>query len=248
MNDHVGKPFELDHLVRVLRGLAGRPAQDAAAPRTAAAVALPATVTESAASAGVEIVRAVERLGGKLPVYERMLRTFTHDLAAMPARLRAHLAAAETAAAAGLLHTLKGLAATLGDAALAEKAAQGERALASAPAPEAVDAIGADACTAIERALPALQGLLQSLQSGHAAAAPADTAGAAAPDRRALEELLALLENSDMRATEVMAQLPPLPGAAWRALDEAVNGLDFERALQCCRSLLADDPVSTHPA
>jgi CheY-like chemotaxis protein len=245
MNDHVGKPFELDHLVRVLRRLAGRPARDDA-PRSATNVELPRAVVESAATAGVEIGRALDRLGGKIPVYERMLHTFTNDLSTLPQRLQQHVAAAETEAATRLLHTLKGLAATLGSAALAESAAQGERALAQAPAREAVDAICAEACAAIEQAQPALQALLQALQaSSPAPAANSASEGNAPPDRAVLQELATLLENSDMRATELVTRLPPQASPAWRELDDAVANLDFERALGLCRSMLTDDPVQT---
>ena len=60
-----------------------------------------------------------------------------------------------------------------------------------------------------------------------------------------MRELIQLLENSDMRATEVMATLQQqwgtdTSGPALRELDEAVCGLDFERALGLGRALLQE--------
>jgi len=108
-------------------------------------------------------------------------------------------------------------------------------------------AVAEPAAAAIEAARPRLLSLLQALQADgsppptRARPATIDPAGEVA----ALQELAALLENSDMRATEVMTQLlqqqGPDMGPDWRALDDAVAGLDFERALRLCRSLLTED-------
>ena len=64
MNEHVGKPFDIDHLVAVLCKQAGR--QEA--PKntvTAAEAPLPAGVGEAAVAAGVDISAALKRLGGE---------------------------------------------------------------------------------------------------------------------------------------------------------------------------------------
>nr|WP_276595354.1 Hpt domain-containing protein [Roseateles albus] len=59
-----------------------------------------------------------------------MLRSFTKDLAAMPAILLGHLNAGERVDAERLMHTLKGLAATLGAGPLSALAAEAERLMA----------------------------------------------------------------------------------------------------------------------
>ena len=252
MNEHVGKPFEIDALIGLLCRLAGRPVEPDAPARSGHAspagnAPTPAAVTAGAHAAGVDLERAVARLGGKRAVYERMLRSFVHDLAGMPARLRSQLAAGDAEAAWRLLHTLKGLADTLGAGALAAAADQSQRALVAAATPTAMLAVAEPAAAAIEAARPRLLSLLQALQADgsppptRARPATIDPAGEVA----ALQELAALLENSDMRATEVMTQLlqqqGPDMGPDWRALDDAVAGLDFERALRLCRSLLTED-------
>jgi CheY-like chemotaxis protein len=269
MNDHVGKPFELDHLVAVLLRVTGHGTTPAATPSapsapsapsvpSAPATLLPTALTDRAAAAGIDLAAALGRLGGKLPVYARLLRDFSDDLATLPAQLHALATAADTAGLARALHTLKGLAATLGAKALAGVAADGERLLAPAAtasertpndAPVAPDlaAVCATVSQASQRMRPALQALLQDLQGAATEAASEHDGGdhaigKAAAAAAALRELVALLENSDMRATDLMARLQPPPGGpagpAWHAIGEAVAALDFERALRLCQPLL----------
>jgi CheY-like chemotaxis protein len=259
MDEHVGKPFELDAVVLQLQRLVGRPlgadgaegsppAAGAGEAGPLAATPGPARVAACASAAGVDLERALSRLGGKAPVYERMLRTFVHDLARMPAQLKARLEAGDTEAAARLLHTLKGLAATVGAAALAAAAESAQRAIAMAATPAAARAAAGPADVAMRQAAAPLLALLQALQDHNdgptRSASAADRAPKPADTVAALQELAALLENSDMRATDLMPRLLPPPGSApgghWQALDEAVAGLEFERALPLCRELLAE--------
>jgi len=246
MNDHVGKPFELDHLVAVLQRVAGR-ASTAATPPRAAGGALPSQVLASAAAAGVAIATAVGRLGGKLPLYQRLLQSFAQDLPSLSAQLRQAAANADMAAAARLMHTLKGLAATLGASALADAAAVAEHRLRTGapdlPLPDANAQCCEQLVLAIERQQPGLAALLRTLAPVGPAPTATDPQQPAEPDALWLGELVALLENSDMRATELMARLQqasqPLP-PHWQKIDEAVSALDFDRALQLCRPLLAE--------
>ena len=249
MNDHVGKPFELDHLVAVLQRLSGRSITGTPAAlalhRGEPGAALPGQVLDIAAQAGVAIATAVGRLGGKLPVYQRMLQSFAQDLPGMVGQLQRAAAQADKPAVAQLMHTLKGLAATLGASALAEAAATTEHQLRTG-LPGLAEADTCRRCCeqllqAVTQQQAGLAALLQALDQ----AQPATTAPGAAPsyepDTQWLGELIALLENSDMRATELMARLQrshsPLP-PRWQEIDAAVSALDFDRALQLCRPLL----------
>ncbi|MBL8350200.1 MAG: PAS-domain containing protein [Burkholderiaceae bacterium] len=244
MNEHVGKPFDIDQLVAVLLRVSGRAA--ASAPTGSATVAsppapLPAALRDAAAAAGVDLAEALHRLGGKQPVYERMLRNFVAELEALPRTLSQQLQSGAPAEAARSMHMLKGLAATLGLRGLSALASAAETPLAEgadAPGPvgEVVAAIGA--------ALGPLAALLAQLQpvpaSGVAPAASADPALL----HRGLTELATLLENSDMLATERMLALKQQAGgataAAWAELDDAVGRLDFERAVPLCRHLIME--------
>jgi PAS domain S-box-containing protein len=242
MNDHIGKPFALDHLVHLLRQHAGW-AEASSGTAMLQGPALPAAVAGAAAAAGVDLDTALQRLGGKQPIYLRMLRTFVVDLAAMPARLQADVAHGRTLVVSQLLHTLKGQAATLGAMALAEQAAQAETQMGGAAAPIAlVSTALATLCAAIDAAVPGLATLLQVWQLG-----PTPQAGGTTPLdtdalQTALQSLAVQLRQADMAATDAMEALQARFGAALggrlQALDEAVAVLDFERALRLCDGLI----------
>jgi PAS domain S-box-containing protein len=251
MNDHVGKPFEIDPLVQLLRRHAGW-AEAPAAPHglglSAAAVAtrppaLALDIARAAGAAGVDLDAALKRLGGKQPIYQRMLHTFVLDLAAMPAQLQAHLAEGRPLAATQLLHTLKGLAATIGAGALADQAARAERQLGAATAPEDSVVAAAGVCAAIAAAGPGLALLLQTLQAAQKPG-PAETPALDNTHlQTALQALAGQLRQADMAATDTMEALQRRFGAALgqrlQALDDAIGALDFERALRLCVQLMA---------
>ena len=240
MNDHVGKPFAIEHLVQLLCRYAGRGEAPPAAPATPPPPLLPA-VGQAAAAAGVDLDRALDRLGGKQPIYARTLRRFVRDLAEMPAQLQAHLARDETPGALSMLHSLKGLAATLGATALAEQADRAERALRVAGSAEEAGFALAGVCLAIERSSPGLALLMQALQAAKAQAGPEFAAPDHAAYRAELKALAEQLRQADMAATLTMEALEQRFGRALggrlEAMDEAIEALDFERALRLCLSL-----------
>ena len=249
MNDHIGKPFDLNQLVQVLRAQAGM-RDDPAAPQTPAPRVdpLPAAVQAAAAAAGVRIAAAVARLGGDDQVYRRMLRRFVDDLAALPAEWQGLAAQGDAGAAARALHTVKGVAATLGLDDLAAMAAQGEKQLGGHDAAPLIGPVMALACRAVEAAGPALAGLLQALQAAAIGQPTFYASPAASPaDRQALQQglrqLADLLRNADMAAldavTGLQGRFSGSLGERFQALDEAVAGLDFDPALGHCTQLLA---------
>jgi hypothetical protein len=101
---------------------------------------------------------------------------------------------------------------------------------------------------ALNEALPSLRALSARLQEDAADSAdPAAASTAGGPDasalRDALTELAQLLENFDMRATELVGGLRTQAGPdleePLQALATAVGALDFERATPLCREILA---------
>ncbi len=242
MNDHVGKPFDLDHLVGVIRLHAGR---SRLAADDIGAATLAADVLDAAAGAGIDIAAAIARLGGRHDLYGRMLRAFVNDLAGMHAQLEPGRDAEALAVGSlqRLLHTLKGLAATFGATALAARAAQAERTLAGDRSPNGARQIAASMRAEIERASPGILQLMHTMQQAGAQARPVvPTLPEREAVRRALRELAELLRNSDMDATLVHADLRrTLAGArdeTLDALDESIAGLDFEQALVHCGELI----------
>ena len=243
MNDHVGKPFDLDHLVAVLQRVTGRQSGVAGA-SAARAGGLPPAVLAAAAAASVEVDAAVARLGGKAAVYRRMLARFVADLAGWPAQLQTDMAQGGEVAAARQLHTLKGVAGTLGADSLAALAGQAERQVSTGSSASESRAALAGVVDAINAAAPGLRALLRVLQTHDEPPAaegvePSDPAAL----REGLQTLATLLRNSDMAALEALAGLqrqhPQALGGRLVQLDELVAGLDFVPALACCDDLLA---------
>ena len=169
MNNHVGKPFDLQHLVQVLRAEVGW--QSAAPALEAAARAQdqpPETrLDQLAANAGVDLKAAIARMAGREDLYLRMLPKFLDNLAALPPKLRSLQATGQYQEAALKMHSLKGTAGTLGAMALAAQASLAEQQLKADPNPPLADAILDSGCRLISEALPPLQQLLAAL-SAHA--------------------------------------------------------------------------------
>jgi PAS domain S-box-containing protein len=222
MNDHVGKPFVLDQLVAVLLSVTGSGGVSAPAPAPAAA---PATT-------GITADAAIARLGGRADIYRRMLQGFVSDSATSMSALQDAMLAADDTALRRQLHTLKGLAATLGLEPLAQAAAAAEQQTQDA---SAVLQVWLDA-------LAPAQALVDALAPEATAHAAAPAAHDHTPWREGLQHLMGMLRSSDMAATDaVEAMLPHLPAAhqaAFAGLHAAVMALDFERAQVLCQALL----------
>ena len=174
MNDHVGKPFDLDALIQTLRRHTGHspvPRNGHATPRADAT--LPPALRTRAAAAGVEMDAAIRRLGGSVKAYTRFLERFASEHARQLGELDAAVAAGDFKSGARVAHTLKGLAATLGIQPLVELSLQAEQALAAAhddaSTREPVQALRA-------HSLDAVRELLQALKAASGAVAPAPDA------------------------------------------------------------------------
>jgi CheY-like chemotaxis protein len=249
MNDHVGKPFDINDLVRVLRRNARWGDALPALPTTE--LTLTPDLLQTAAAAGVDLNAALHRLGGKQDVYRRMLSTFLTDLKTMPGQL---LGFAQSMAngdspdsAKRSLHTLKGLAATLGAMALSAEGANAERIMATNPTAELALATAHQVERAIVKVLPGLQSLLDFLEKDHQGAGTGSDASAdPALDRpgllAALQSMENLLEASDMESMNAMADLQQKFGVALgdeiAALEAAMADLDFDGALPLCKTLV----------
>jgi CheY-like chemotaxis protein len=238
MNAHVGKPFDIADLVAVLLRHTGHSMAAAPPTRPAGEVLMPDVIAQ-AARCGFDLAGAIGRMAGKQRVYLRTLQSFAKDLPALPAQLTALLQQSRPAEAADLMHTYKGLAATLGMVRLAGVAADIERALAGAQTGDGQQDLGTQLSAAVAAALPDIAEVAAALdrpvQRDQAAqglqADPAEL-------RRALDELGRLLGSADMRALDVFEQLQQTHAAQLpQALDEAMAALDFDLAGVLCRSL-----------
>ncbi len=128
MVDHVGKPFELALLIDVILRHVRR---DGAAPasRPVPAEEPAAAGTPGTAKAILDSAPALARLGGNAGVYLLALDTFVAEARRHAGQLSAAKAEQQTGVALPLLHTLKGLAGTVGAERLSSLAHQAEQAM-----------------------------------------------------------------------------------------------------------------------
>ena len=254
MNEHVGKPFDLDHLVGVLRRLVrGAAAVALTKPGSDAGVKVGTSVLQAATAAGVEVQAALRRLGGSRKVYGRTLREFVKDLASLPSQLKVQLEQGALIDVARELHTLKGVAATVGALALSRYAGEAESVLTADPSAAEATAAVEGVAAFIGKALQLLTVLCATLDADNLAnlvAAPTTMVAAplTAADNEVLSGLLmtvaTMLAASDLEAIEALitlrARVPAAAGPRLDALDEVAESLDFEAALTCCNDWLKD--------
>jgi len=225
MDEHLGKPFDPDTLVAVLRRRCGEP--QAEEPGPAPPATLPPALLADADRAGIALAEALARMSGRVELFERTLAALHEQ-----DRKLAHALATGGMAATHGLHGFRGLAATLGAQELAALAAEGEH------AGRLDDDWQRRFLVRRETDLAALDRLATHL----AAHAPPPTPELAEPGSLAarLDSLIELLDGADLDALECHAALrPQLPPDRAAALDAAVTALDFGRALALCRELRA---------
>lgn len=245
MVDHVGKPIDLDVLVETLQRHTGRAdsKETRAAPQRSTAPAM----------AGIDVEGATKRLGGKSSFYYQVVNTFQMGAPTLLDELKGHVASASLNKAILCAHTLKGMAATIGDASLSGTAASIEAALKAmneAEPPE-MDNMAAPMIE-LEAGLQQTLANLAQLAHAHSQAATSQIGGSQAEASamnhpaliEALTSLAALLEDDDMQATSLCAQIGDQFGcsanAQFSALHAMVSRLDFSAALQACNALVSE--------
>ena len=230
MDDFVGKPFEIDHLVATLLRLCSQEAVVGSTPARVSLEPLPALLLQADA-AGIAMGEALGRLSGKSDLFVRMVGALTDEAAALPSPVTGP-------AGAAALHGFRGLAATLGAAQLAELAGQGQRALQSGSALPEGWALRFEA--AVRRDLPALAALALQLPRD---LPPPSTTMPVLPTTLlpAVTALTELLQACDMAALDAYAALRPILLAEHRAqvagLDDCLGRLDFAAAFALCQTL-----------
>jgi PAS domain S-box-containing protein len=239
MNDHVGKPFDLQRLIATLlqwtrNGLLPHvgegPAQVVQA--KAALVAQLALLNRAA---------ALVRVGGSASLLDRLSTQFLGDLPGLFQACKVAYQDERLDEAQRALHTLKGVAATIGAEALAEAARVAEHAC---QAGHTVDlealqsVITQTRHSLLESGVPA-----PAMRGEDGAAGPAESsAGVVSQAQRAiLQRMLLLLEGSDMSVFKVMEELLACdPTQRGTALDQAMQMMDFAQAGALVREALHD--------
>ncbi|MFM2051557.1 MAG: hypothetical protein RL682_2048 [Pseudomonadota bacterium] len=242
MNEHIGKPFELDHLVGVLQRFAGQIAPAIATSITAVASA----VTQQQFEPGdLDEGGALARVGGDAELYATVLQAFEAEMLSALEQLRTHLHTDALDLAKRAMHTLKGLAATVGARHLSSVAFQLELALKAGVAPDDHDGL----VDQLQLATDALSVRLVPLRVRYqSSSANTSSVSAIAPIDKAqlqsdLQALCRLLDGSNMLAVNAHAQIQKSHGTQLGAdtepLRHAMGRIDFVSARAACDVLLA---------
>jgi len=266
MVDHVGKPFELDRLVQVLRHWAGAGASCGLGRAQWSDSSTPTAPDPGhAAAAGsaplIERAAALERMGGNLGLYQGIVRQLLQQMPIYAKRLRdwSLQLQTDTPQPQALrdwmldLHTLKGLAGTVGAQTLAQRARETELLLehSALERPRAAAALAALA----ESVQAALQALAAALDADAAEAPEAAEAAEALPRpvagtpalRATLLQLHHCLAVFDLQALDLGQLLQqhhaPALGERLPTLLQALQALDFSAAQTLCEACLEDNPA-----
>jgi CheY-like chemotaxis protein len=255
MNEHIGKPFDLAHLVSVLIRLTGYVAPEPG-PSTAAVVerlhatappALPAAPVPDVAAEpyGIDVATALDRMSGLQSLYLRAAHEFDLQLRSVVEDFRTALAASKLNEATTIMHTLKGTAGTLGATALSAHAARIEKLCKEGASPQMalkqVDALE----TAVQATRHTLARVVAEMnpQAQHDSGATTTNVqnGPGGDFRPALRALMPLLTAFDLSVLEKFNELRPtlesVPPDQFRRLEEAMQSLDLPRALELCSEL-----------
>ncbi len=241
MNDHVGKPFNLDHLVRVIRShVRAAPAVDLVPPAPVAPQ--DEDLSYRAERAGVGLQAALQRMGGHMAIYRRALESLVHELDTAPAQMESLVTPLQREALARQMHTLKGFLGTIGAASLASQAAAAERAVGTLH-PTNLQAVVTDLATRLLDSRDGFHRLLAALPEPATQATRPNQPLAAEDVRAALCKLSEQLRHSDMAATDTLGSLLPRAGAQLledlKPIQDAVDALDFKRGLALCEAVAA---------
>ncbi|WP_119966266.1 response regulator [Simplicispira lacusdiani] len=242
MNGHIAKPIDPEELFgQLLRWIAPRTQADAP-PAPAAAPPGAAALGEALRRIdGLDTTAGLRRVLHKADAYEGLLRRFAVGQADAVAQARAQLAAGQWQDAQRTLHTLKGTAATIGAATLAEQAQAAELAIARQAPMDTLDALLSPTEAGCARLVQALRDALPDPTPAAAMAAPEHSAG---PDDGAARALLArldtLLADDDADAIALFHESAPtlraVLGPAHASLADALEQFDFPRALAALRA------------
>jgi two-component system sensor histidine kinase/response regulator len=247
MTEHVGKPFDMGHLVSLLLRITGihvsEEQSDAEAVKSAhreeKIVQIP----------GLELETALARMSGLSSLYVRSALEFLVVLETVPENLQGLIKGNDKKICQRFLHTLKGNAATLGATELASEAARLERMCVESEAqtvlPEGSRSLS-DLCRSTHEILTLAIVKLQGANGGdqESTVIATDEPGGLvssvdlAITLDALQQFDILLCASNLSALQFFAdlrgKLRGLPSDFENAIDAALQALDLEKAHDLC--------------
>ncbi len=236
MNDHIGKPIDLDTLTATILRHCKPPSNDSPTSytvetRNAEPGAFPPGTHD-------ELAKALQRMGGNAALYLNMANSFGPTAEAMQDQLQSHIQNGESGEASRVLHTLKGIARTMGAAELGDYVEREEKRIKQSgklDSPElARDALLPLIRHHCEAALHFAQSLNKTAKRASITTSPQDRGAASLEARHMLEELNHLLEGRNLRALAVFGDFKEryaeVLGLPLAPLEQQLDKLDFRQA------------------
>lgn len=232
MNDHIGKPIDSHELVNTLLKQCGRHISI-----NKAVVALPPTVA-ALSVAGFDVHAALNRLNGNQAVYAQLARNFISNQGTVVQRIKQALSQQDHALVMRELHTLKGVAATVGASPLAalarilEEEVRQKGAVLTEEQFKKMSILLADTIDTLQKLADSFTQEAQissanSMDSAHVI--------------ELLETLALLLSEQNMRALDVFSVLKREAGVElgrlFVALENTIQRLDFAAALEVVNAI-----------
>jgi len=233
MNAHLGKPFEIRNLVRLVLSLTGRDQLSDAIEQTST-VELSPELLQFCKDYDIEVEAAISRMAGNVGLYFDALKSLLEKLRLEDAQAVLNGEADDTESVMRYFHAMKGNTATLGFSRLSATCAAIERRANDMKVGDILDPDGA-LLTKLRAGEERMRGVMQiggGLGSGALPETPSPIAAAKLSE--ALKELLCLLEESNMAALERFKQLEvglaSVEEAQASELAVVMAALDFEAA------------------
>jgi PAS domain S-box-containing protein len=252
MHAHVGKPFDMAHLVEVLLRVTGR-AQAVTAGQPLAvldeAITEPVVVQSGVAvfsSPYLDLAAALERISGLHALYGDIAREFVLALDAVEGDFHSAVRQQHMSALVGQMHTLKGTAATLGAERLSKAAAALETLFRRAePGLVPLDHLPALLALVQQTRAATLQAIsvLEAESGPQEAVLPLGAAPGNRPARDLLVELSGYLRDSNLAVLDRFEQrgdaLDAVAPESVEALRVALRSLNLVLARQLCEEQIA---------
>ncbi|MFC4788095.1 MULTISPECIES: response regulator [Giesbergeria] len=240
MNDHIGKPFDIQHLIATLRHHCGLDADQT----TSTALSTEPAGNLPPCPPNIHLAQALARVGNNRTLYAKMARHCAQEQSDALHRTAQCWHSGDREAALRTLHTLKGLLATLGAQTLADQVAQAEAALQDCPSTSEIQPLLALLEAPLQAELATLEGLADQLHPS--TTTPPIVTQHNAVDTQDLRTLLLALREPlgkrQLRARKLHEELQQkaagLEMEELPALATAMERLNFKSALELVEQLL----------
>lgn len=234
MNDHVSKPIDPAVLIETV----GRFYQPADIPAVAASRRTEAGAPgpeEIPSVEGLDTQDGLSRVAGNRKLYLKLLRQFVDQQGPSPAQIAEALARNDSSVAERLVHTVKGVAGSLGARAVQAAAATFEKAIGTKTNSAELTPVLREFSSVLEGFVSRLRAALPPVPTPPAPAAPAAPLDLEQA-KRAVQEMIAHLNNFDPAAGDCLEANRDvfralLPGETFVSFEQQVGSFSFADAL-----------------